>query len=69
MVKNAQTHLQNLERPPPLGKPHCQPGEDGGSASSSTPGLLSSRNHDMPEFLKDIKRTHDCGALRASDVD
>ncbi len=22
----------------------------------------------MPEFLKDIKRTHDCGALRASDV-
>jgi aspartyl-tRNA synthetase len=23
----------------------------------------------MPEFLKDLKRTHDCGALRASDVD
>jgi aspartyl-tRNA synthetase len=22
----------------------------------------------MPEFLKDLKRTHDCGALRASDV-
>ena len=22
----------------------------------------------MPEFLKDMKRTHDCGALRASDV-
>jgi aspartyl-tRNA synthetase len=23
----------------------------------------------MPEFLKDLKRTHDCGALRAADVD
>jgi len=23
----------------------------------------------MPEFLKDIKRTHDCGSLRGSDVD
>ena len=22
----------------------------------------------MPEFLKDIKRTHDCGGLRATDV-
>src|SRR3954454_23384476 len=22
----------------------------------------------MPEFLKELKRTHDCGALRASDV-
>jgi len=22
----------------------------------------------MPEFLKDIKRTHDCGGLRVSDV-
>ena len=34
----------------------------------STSGRLSSKNHAMPEFLKDIKRTHDCGGLRVSDV-
>ena len=35
---------------------------------TSTARLASSKNPNMSEFLKYLKRTHDCGSLRATDV-